>query len=406
MRKPSVLLMNRVYAPDPGATGRLLRDLAQAFAVDGWNVNIVTTGSKSERYVEKGVTIQTVAAKPRQTVPNYLFILAKLFFTARKAGRPDLIVTMTDPPLLAVAGYFLSHRRKIAHIHWCQDVYPDLLPVVGVKMPKFLMKFFRAMTDKAIQHSTKLVAIGGCMANKLARTGIDPRRITVIHNWPDSEFTIVSDGVFHNDKMLKSMPTTEKPLLINTAPKFRVLYAGNLGRAHSVTTILDAAAILQLSHPEIEFLFVGKGLGHDRVAKERLRRNLENIKLLPPQPVFQLRYMMQSGDIHLISLKNEAAGLVVPSKLYSALAAERPCILVGPENCETAKVINDYKLGKVIAPGNALGLAEAIIQYRTDGSKWFEAHQGAMRAADDFSADKSIASWITCARTAIRYPTA
>jgi NAD(P)-dependent dehydrogenase (short-subunit alcohol dehydrogenase family) len=47
MRSPSVLFMNRVYPPATGATGRVLRDLARAFAKAGWQVTVITCGPKS-----------------------------------------------------------------------------------------------------------------------------------------------------------------------------------------------------------------------------------------------------------------------------------------------------------------------------------------------------------------------
>ncbi len=406
MRKPTVLFINRVYPPAKGATGRVLRDLAQSFAADGWDVNIITTGAKNQDVKEGPIFIRRVKANARKVSVNYLWTWVKLFNAARKFKRTDLIVTLTDPPMLVVAGRILARWKKSTHIHWCQDLYPDILPVLDMKFPKPLMRFLSRTSQAALRSCDHVVAIGRCMGDYLVQIGVDAKKLTVIPNWPDRELFQASARKIESLKPANDRDENAKPLFINTNPRFRVLYAGNLGRAHPVTTILEAASILQISNPEIEFIFVGEGPGHEHLAAERTRRGLENVRLLPTQPAFQLKEMMQSGDVHLISMKHEATGLIVPSKLYSALAAERPCILIGPEQSETAHVIKDYHAGSVIAQGNPVALADTIIQYRMDGSKWFEAHKGARRASEDFGASGSIKNWINCARSAIRYPAA
>lgn len=402
MRKPSVLFINRVYAPAKGATGRVLADLAQGFEQDGWTVGVLTTGPQKKDEKQDGVWVRYVKAKTDQTVLNYLKIWIKLFYTAYRLPRTDLIVTMTDPPMLSVAGKWLSKIKRVPHIHWSQDLYPDLLPVLGVQFPKPLMERLQSINLKSLQSADRVVVIGQCMAERLQKMEFDHRRMSVIPNWADRELHASDASQFHASVEPLGKTASDKPLIVSREPKFRVLYAGNLGKAHPVATILEAACILQITNPEIEFLFVGEGPGFDHMASERLRLGLENIRLLPTQPKSQLREMMRSGDLHLISMKNEAAGMLVPSKLYAALAAERPCILVGPEHSETGRILQGYGAGTVIEHGDAKMLAETILQYRNDGSKWFETHKGARKAAEDFNADKAIKNWIACARSTIQ----
>jgi glycosyltransferase involved in cell wall biosynthesis len=192
-----------------------------------------------------------------------------------------------------------------------------------------------------------------------------------------------------------------KPFFKDDSPKFRILYSGNLGRAHPISTIIEAAAILQTSNPEIEFVFVGDGAGFDKIAQARSRRGLDNIRLLPPQPLSRLKDLMEGGDIHLISMKHEVLGMLVPSKLYAALAAGRPCIFIGPENSETAKVIHEFGAGIVVPQGQAYHLAEAILKFRNDGDTWFAAQNGAIKASNHFVPSQSISSWIKGARETI-----
>ncbi|HRC26708.1 MAG TPA: glycosyltransferase, partial [Alphaproteobacteria bacterium] len=179
---------------------------------------------------------------------------------------------------------------------------------------------------------------------------------------------------------------------------FRVLYAGNIGLAHPFETLLDAAEIVSARYPEIEFVFVGEGKGHERLALERARRGLTNIRQLPWQPMEQLRALMESGDVHLVSLRHDAAGLMVPSKIYSAFAVGRPCIFVGPQGSEAARLLSDTRAGTVVPQGNPGLLAETIIRYRLSSNDWFMAQEGAVRALQAHLPEDIIRQWIDLAR--------
>lgn len=428
MKKPSVLFINRVYPPLRGATGRVLRDLAHAFARDGWDVTVLTTAPKSDEVMDGPVRVRRVKAGNAKTILSYGWIWLKLLVTALTMERPNMVVTLTDPPMLVVAGRILARFKKCSHIHWCHDLYPDILPVLGLNIPVRAMNFLKATSRRAMKSCDRVVVVGRCMAKHLAFTGLDMSKVTIIPNWPDMELSSFTLGKLRGDSPAPVSPSSKaqqpvrikgaangnfaarargalnkRPFFVDDSPKFRVLYAGNLGRAHPVSSILEAAAMLSPEHPEIEFVFVGDGPGYDRIAYERARRGLDNIRLLPAQPASRLKELMESGDIHLISMKHEAAGMLVPSKLYAALAAGRPCILIGPDHTETARVIREYGAGAVVEQGNSKKLAAEILQMRMDGDSWFAAMSGASRAGQDFTPNHSISSWIRSARDTIRY---
>lgn len=446
MKRPSVLFINRVYPPVRGATGRVLRDLAHAFARDGWDVTVLTTGPKAGIFQDGPVTVRRIEASGRKSISAYFGVWLRLLYTALMLPRYNMVVTLTDPPMLVVAGRILARFKRSSHMHWCHDLYPDILPVLGLNIPNKVMNFLKATSRRAMKSCDRVVVVGRCMAKHLAFTGLDMSKVTIIPNWPDLELSNFSaikvEGGKSNSSTNGTMKTgkaalsaaaqaqatsessrspirikgaangnfaakargalKQRPFFLDESPKFRVLYAGNLGRAHPVSTILEAAAMLSPDHSEIEFVFVGEGAGYDRIAYERARRGLDNIRLLPAQPVSRLKELMESGDVHLISMKHEAAGMLVPSKLYAALAAGRPCILIGPDHTETARVIREYGAGAIVEQGNAKKLAAEILRMRMDGDCWFAAMSGASRAGKEFSPDHSISSWIRSARDTIR----
>lgn len=397
MRRPNILFMNRVYPPVRGATGRVLQDLALAFSKEGWHVTIITSGPQKGQERDGNIRIVRVkgAERPRN-IFSYLWVWIKMVVMALRLKKRHVLVTLSDPPLMVVGGQIVTKIKGGRHINWCHDLYPDVMPALGYKVPDFLMAILKKFSRRSMESCDKIIVSGRCMAKHLAYDGISARKIAMIPNWPNLElvdperldddhphaFHVPAGGVRPHEDQIKDKQ------------RFRVLYAGNIGLAHTLDTILDAAEILEREKSDIEFVFVGDGARFDFIAAQRSKRHLENIRLLPHQPLSRLREMLESGDVHLISMKDDAAGFIVPSKLYASLAVARPSILVGPEQSEVAKVIHDFKSGGVVANGDAQGLVDLIKLYRTDGQAWFAAHKGAAHARDVFTPAESLSAWM------------
>lgn len=401
MHRPSILLMNRVYPSVRGASGRLLRDLANAMAREGWQVTIITSGPKPKKEYDDAIRVLRVrgAERPRGII-DYAFVWIRMFMAALRHPAPDMLVTMTDPPLLAIAGHVVSRIKKAKHIHWCQDIYPDLFTVLGVGIPKFIQKRMRRGMKNALENCDKIIVIGRCMARYLAQNGIKTGNMAVIPNWPDQELVKNqdSDKAQSNASILSGQEIPghrDHDMQLKTGPKFRILYAGNIGRTHPIDAILNAAEILNTEHPDIEFVFVGDGPKYDQISNFRAEKHLDNIKLLPYQPAARLQALMESGDVHIVSMKEKAAGLLVPSKVYAAMAAGRPCLFIGPTKSEAAKMVHDFGAGVIIKPGDAHALSTQIKKFRMDSDAWFTAQKGAAEAGKTFIPKASIKAWIS-----------
>lgn len=417
MHKPSVVFFNRVYPPSRGATGRVLRDLARGFARDGWSVTIITTGAEDTRERDGPIKIMRLKAPVKKKIFGaYFNVWVRMWWAGMGMQRPDLVVTMTDPPLMAVAGDMIARAHKCKHIHWCQDLYPDVLPALGFKVSARVMAFLKKRALRAMKKANRVVVIGRCMAAHMVRNGVEARQITFIPNWPDYEllapdkrtrrpmsgraaFRAANDG-----RPVKEFLKIPEPLFADKEPKFRVLYSGTLGRAHPVQSILEASQILAADHPEIEFVFVGDGVNFERLAQERTRRGLENVRLMPYQPASRLRELMESGDVHLVSMRHDASGFLVPCKLYSAIAVARPTIFIGPSSSEVARTLADFQAGVTVPQGDGHRLAQAILRYRLDSQEWFAAHEGARKASRVFVPHEAVSAWIARARDVCGLP--
>jgi glycosyltransferase involved in cell wall biosynthesis len=396
VNKPSILLINRVYPPERGATGRLMQNLAHGLQQSGWKVSVLTTQSsttkgkkgKVQKYFVKG-------AKKYKTPLGGFTNLWRLWRMGLRIPRHDIVLTMTDPPMLVCIGNRIAKSKKSKHVHWAQDIYPDLLPRFGYKLPQFFYNFLHKKSVRAMNNVHQVVAIGRCMESYLKHHGVTAGTLTTIPNWTDFEMLAPSspEGILNLDVPLGIAKRPEE-MFRDDSPKFRVLYAGQIGKAHTMRAVVEAAQILSV-HQEIEFVFVGDHESQSYVAQERARRGLENIKFLPYQPIEKFRDVMESGDVHLVTMRQSVKGMVMPCKFYSGLTVGRPTMYVGPKGTEIDHVITEYQAGVTISPDDPQGLADAIYAYRSNGDIWFETQEGALRASQDFHPNHSINKWIT-----------
>ncbi len=401
--RPSILMVNRAYPPLRGATGRLMHDLARHLVKAGFNVTILaTTEGKPTQSRRGAIGITRIAAANRRGFIGYGQTMLRLFRAMLAQDRHDIVITLSDPPMLYALGDVIARLRKSAHIHWCHDLYPDLFPVLDFPVPPGIVDLARAAGRRILNRASCVVAVSRCMQRHLSHTGIDLRRTAVIENWPDAELVqeksadagagdrpVAATMALPHTKNLRDRRLYSDP----TGQKFRVLYAGSLGRAHPTECIIQAARILLKTQPDVELVFAGKGPGFDSLAELRAAGGLDNIRLMPPQPRASLRALMESGDIHLATMKDECLGLLLPSKVYAGLAVARPVVFAGPAESDVARIIARYGCGRVVRPDDGKALAAAITLYRTDSEAWFTAHEGATQAMKGRLPQEAFALW-------------
>lgn len=362
MDSPSILFVNRVFPPEKGATGRCVSDLAERMAAIGWRVTVVADGCGPSDAPPGVIVRRTGGGSPpdagvggrdaRLTARGYLAAAVRLIQRALRLPRHDVVVTMTDPPLLACAGPLIAARHGAASIHWSQDVFPALLPVLGIRLPEPLMRMTEGASVRALRRHDAVVAIGRCMAGRLAAAGVPAERITVLPNWPDPR--------------IRPVPRADNPFRLEhgLGNRFTVAYSGNMGLAHPMDAVLDAATLLARSDSTIEIVLIGEGRRRAAMAEAVERRGLPNVRLLPLQPPDRLAESLSAADLHLATMDPRAEGLLVPSKVAGALAAGRPCLFLGPAGSDAAAMLDGC--GQRLAPDDAAGLAGAIRRYALD----------------------------------------
>jgi glycosyltransferase involved in cell wall biosynthesis len=143
------------------------------------------------------------------------------------------------------------------------------------------------------------------------------------------------------------------------------------------------------------WLFIGSGALFAPLEAEVARRGLGSARFRPYQPAELLAQSLSAADVHLVSLRPELEGLIVPSKFYGICAAGRPTMFVGDRDGEIARLIGRHGCGHAIATGDGAGLARTVLELAADPGRCRRMGERARQAFEaEFDKAIAIARWL------------
>src|SRR5262249_48098129 len=146
--------------------------------------------------------------------------------------------------------------------------------------------------------------------------------------------------------------------------------------------------------PAVRWLFIGSGALFEPLKAEVARRELTSVHFKPYQPRALLAQSLSAADVHLVSLRPELEGLIVPSKFYGICAAGRPTVFIGDGDGEIARLIERHDCGRTVPMGDGTRLAQTILELAADCGPCSAMGKRARRAFDaEFDKAIAIASW-------------
>ena len=399
---PSLLFINQHYYPDVASTGQHLTDLAEHLVEDGFEVEVLCASARylsgalesPKQEVHNGVSIRRVPTtsfgrgshlgRILDYASFYLQVLVALF----SGRRYDLVVGLTTPPLLGVACALARAVRGQRYAIWSMDLHPDAEEAVGMVRPgSLLSRLLHGLNNYGYRNADLVVDLGRYMKARLVEKGVAPDRLRTVVVWnKKDEITPVA--------------REDNPLVdeLGLAGKFVVMYSGNAGIVHRFDEVTEVMTRLR-DRDDIAFLFVGGGPRRKEIEAVIEREELTNARYLDYFPREMLDQSLSLGSVHLLTLRNEAAGVAVPGKLYGVMAAGRPIVVVGPGRSEPAETVLEEGVGRVVdtlADDGSLAdrLERTILDLATDPAT---CAQMGLRARDAFlaryEADVACAQW-------------
>ena len=364
-----VVFFNRSFYPDGAATGQLLTELAEDLVGQhGWRVTVITGvplvpsrptlpsqgGWLVGREDYRGVAIRRARGtrfdKRRFAgrAANYLTYFLTACWAGLRVDRPDVIVAMTDPPIIGLAAWLASKRAGAPLVMAYQDLFPEVTAL--------LEDFHSDAIDSALQRvnrflcrrAARVVALGETMRRRLIENkGARAAETVVISNWADTTAIVPGD---------KQNAFAREHGLANA---FVVMHSGNLGLSQNLETVVEAAALLR-DLPDVRVVFQGDGVKKADLQRQAAALGLSNVMFLPYAPKARLGETFAAADVFVVSLQRGFAGYIVPSKLYGILAAGRPYVAAVEESCEVAAITRLRQCGLVAEPGDAASLARRV----------------------------------------------
>jgi colanic acid biosynthesis glycosyl transferase WcaI len=383
-----ILLLNEYYPPDTSATAKMAAQVAETLA-QGHRVTVVAgrpsydpdefyTYAWLRKETRNSVAIERVGStafprhQMRKRVSNYLSYLA-LAVPRAMAVRPDVVLAMTDPPVAGIAGAFVARMTRRPFVYNIRDLYPDMAIGGDILKRNPWTDRWENLHRRALQRAARVIVLGEDMRERILSKGVSPDRVRVVR-----------DGT----SIPLSTPDPQDPIVqeMRCGFPFVVLHAGNLGFYGAWTTLVQAARIL--GDRNLGLVFVGDGA--NRPALEVEARELPNVRFLPFRPADQIPHVMRAGDLHVVTVRRGLEGVVVPSKLYSILAAGRPVLVVASAKSDAARIVRDSGCGLTAEPEDAEGVCAAIRSACDNPAQLAEMGRRAREAAAKYARVKEL----------------
>ena len=362
-----VLLVTQYYWPE----NFLINNLVPLLAARGVEVTVLTgKPNYPEGYIFRGyraggtqieqhdgVTVLRLPIVPRghssrmRLAFNYIsFILSGVFWGRSLVGQReyDLVFVYAPSPLLqALSAIRLARSRSVPLVVWVQDLWPESLSATGGIRNQWLLDMVGRVVRLIYGACDRILVQSQAFFAPVAALTDDPAKI---HYYPN----------FYQAGTGRTVSFRASELAKMLRAHFSVVFAGNLGTAQALDTIVGAARLL-LSHPEIRIVLVGSGSMDDWLEQQRHTYGLSNLILAGRFEASDMPVIFDAAETLLVSLRaSPAFSLTIPSKLQAYLSAGRP--ILAALDGEGARIVSEAGAGLCSEAGDERALANNLLK--------------------------------------------
>lgn len=358
-----VLIVSQYFWPE----NFRINDLAHSLAARGCDVSVLTGqpnypgGRVFEGYRVFGAGRETsseafalyrVPLFPRGAggagglIANYLsfIVFASVLGPWLLRGeRFDVIFVYAPSPILqAIPAIALKWLKRTSLVLWVQDLWPDSLEVTGFVRNRILLRIVSSVVRWIYRRCDLILGQSRSFVD-----AIEP----IAGGVPVEFFPTPGDTA--------TLPSAASPALI-LPPGFNIVFAGNMGAAQALPTILQAATVLR-DRPHVRFVLVGDGSQRDWLVSEVRKAGLDNMLLPGRFPSSAIPGILSQASALLVTLnRSDAMARTIPAKISTYLAAGKP--VIAAMDGEGASVVNDAGAGFSCPAEDPVALVDAIIR--------------------------------------------
>jgi len=372
-----ILYVSQYFPPEMGAPAARVAELSRYWAEERHEVTVLTgfpnhpTGKVPAEYRRKmrrlvareevnGVDVVRtwLLPFPNRRTHERMLNYSSFCFSAAGTGmfteRPDVVIASSPQLLVGLSGWWLARCKRARFIFEVRDLWPESLAAVGVgTADSFMYRSLARIAAFLYRNSEHIVVVTPAFKEYLVEhMRVRPEKISVIENGVEAElFTPKAEGDLRSR--------------LGAEGKFIVSYIGTMGNAHGLQTMVEAAAQLQNTAPEILFLLVGEGAEKEQLMSLVRSRGLTNLRFVDQQSRQKIPAYICASDVCVVLLKkSEVFKTVIPSKMLEFMSCGRPVIL-GVEG-QARQILEEAQAGTCIEPENSSQLAEAVLRLAAD----------------------------------------
>jgi glycosyltransferase involved in cell wall biosynthesis len=361
-----ILIVGANYAPETTSVAPFTTGLAEHFAQAGHDVIVATTfpfyplwhwyepppGWRT-RELLNGVDVwrTKIVLPPRRTavwrVAFDFSIALTSALTMMSISRVDVTICLSPPVQTTILGAAI--RRRLGKlVMLIKDLPTEAARSVGMLKGGPLLRLGTAFEQFAYRRADHIVVISSAFADYIRRLGVASERISQIPDWADLEAIRPNSP----DQAIRSR--------LGAGPAdFLVVHSGNMGAKQDLINVVAAAEMLQ-SETRIKIALVGDGTERAKIEQAVSVKKLGNLRLLPLQSTADFPKVLSAADGLLVNQAPLVMDSVLPSKLLTYMAAERPVLAAVHPDSTTADLVRRASCGVVAPAGQPAALAAAI----------------------------------------------
>ncbi len=364
-----ILILTQWYPPEPAV---LLQELAQTLQQFGHTVEVLTgfpnypTGTVYPGYKVRWRQREMLADVPVVRVPlfpehsrsgvgralNYIsFAASAALFGLCLANRPDVIFVYHPPLTVGFPAWFLSRLWGVPFVYQVQDMWPETLAATGMLNNIQALRLVGAAARWIYRRADAILVISEGFRRNLLQKGVTEGKIRVIPNWADTEV------------YTPEAPDRALAERLGLADRFNVMFAGNLGEAQGLDTVVAAAQILREDRT-LQFVLVGDGVALESLKRQVSEKQLNNVRFLGRFPTSEMSALYALADVLLVHLRNNPLfHITIPHKILAYMASGKPVLaaLTG----DAAAVIERAGAGVSCPPEDPNALVDGIRRLRS-----------------------------------------
>lgn len=272
----------------------------------------------------------------------------------KKLPKYDLMFATSTP---LTVGYIAKYGLECLHLPYIfevRDLWPEFPIQMGAIKSKLAIKYLRQFERSIYDHACGIVTLSPGMEEGVRKTGTTCPHITMVPNMSKPDIFYPRK---YNEELAHRFGLREDA--------FKVIYFGSLGRANDIPYVLDAANLLYREQENVQFVFLGTGIGATYIAQYNEGRKNSNVIYLGTHNTYETSEVANCCQVSLTTfLDLPVLYTNSPNKLFDSLSAGLPIIV--NSNGWTRKMVEDYQCGFYVDPKAPEDLVNRIKQLKSD----------------------------------------